>query len=50
MGHEPVILPIPSKASKGGECFPLKLIWKQREALIASTHQALSWRLCFEPG
>jgi hypothetical protein len=37
MGHEPVILPIPSKASKGGECFPLKLTQKQREALMAAT-------------
>jgi hypothetical protein len=37
MGHEPVILPIPSKVSKGGECFPLKLTQKQREALMAST-------------
>jgi hypothetical protein len=37
VGHEPMILPIPSKASKDGECFPLKLTQKQREALIAST-------------
>jgi hypothetical protein len=37
MGQEPLILPPPSEAKKGGECFPVKLTEKQREAMMGAT-------------